>query len=138
MNQTIPKNSTARYLVPVVAIVVVGAVAIVGFLVLSPQPNIRAVEVTHHVLPFYTKTEGGIFGFGAKCVAQTWQVTFTLVNTGSATGFATVELIVDGKGTNRGQTYFIEANSQLGRSLSTEMQDCDDHTFDVEVIRVSR
>lgn len=115
----------------VVLIVVIVAVIGASVILASPQPNIQATNVqvakalTFCVFPEKTPV--------------TWQIAFTLVNTGSAGGFADVVIVADGKQTNAKNKYYVEARSQSKEQLLVQMPDCfDEHQFEVKIVSQSK
>ncbi len=77
------------------------------------------------------------FYITAQTCTQSVTFTFTLVNSGSADGYATVQLRVDGQAlwTNR---YFVSQGQQLLQNGGITLSDCDSHSINLVVSSQTR
>lgn len=73
-----------------------------------------------------------VFSITARTCTQTVSFSFTLVNSGSANGYATVQFQVDGQTmwTNR---YFVAEGQQLPKTGSVDLSDCNGHIYNVVI-----
>ena len=94
------------------------------------QPKMTLAEVT---LLSVRPVSFGCSGLFPTQGEQTYSFEFSIFNTGSGDGFATIGVLIDGK-THATQKYFIAANSKITRSTSTIVNDCDDHAFNLRIL----
>lgn len=124
-----PPRPAGRRLRNVVVVLVVVILALVGIgyyaLIIYPQPNITLTDV------LYNSSGCGFFGN----LYYTYSMTFTLVNTGSADGFATVVGYIDGSGVGQVQ-YFVPHGTSVDKGFSIDASDCNTHTPDVAITAV--
>ncbi len=125
----------------ILIVIVVGAVA--GVLTIgipaaqraAANPRIETTGISTTAVDHYT---GGFLGFGASCTSQTITVKLTLVNAGSADGFADIAYNVDGArlATN---TYFVRAGEQTTQTqVLPDLPDCSTHNVTVQVLGVRK
>lgn len=110
---------------------VVVAVAVVAVVIAPPfilqwiaQPNIFMTEVTVTIL-------------GGEFCSDDYFYFFTIVNSGDADGFATVEYLIDGAVRDT-QDYFVPAGTSIDRSFDVPVDDCETHTAAVRVGSVTK
>lgn len=67
---------------------------------------------------------------------ESWTVSFTLVNSGNANGYATVGVYVDGS-LYSSNNYFVPQGNQMSESASITSS-CGSHSYSVEVLSESK
>lgn len=113
----------------IVAVIVVVALAAIGYyvVVIYPQPNIVLTDALWSV--------SGCGFLGPSAYTFTW--TFTLVNAGSADGFATVTAYLNGAAWGSVQ-YFVLHGTQVDKSFSIDSPDCSPYTPDIGISSVTK
>ncbi len=125
-----PPSHVVRYvIIAVVAVIVVGLALGIG--IPLAQQSVTVPKITLTDAPY--STSGCLFGFGHY--TYTW--TFTLVNSGTANGFATVTAYIDGAATGAVQ-YFVPAGSQTSKGFSVDASDCASHSPDLAITSVTK
>lgn len=116
-----PRARMPRWLswlvIGIIVIAVVGGVIVFAVIPYFQQPKITLTNATH--------TTAGCGAFGPARWTYAW--TFTLVNTGDANGFATVEFYLNGQpdiGTFTTITYLVPHGSQVTEQASVQTTDC--------------
>lgn len=126
---------TPRWLVWLV-VGVVGVVVVGAALALVVVPYLAQPKVT---LTAATYSTSGCAGFGPDQWTYTW--TFTLVNTGNANGFATVEFYLNGQpnvGTYSTIVYLVPQGSQVTEQTSVQSADCGSYSPGATIISVDK
>lgn len=77
------------------------------------------------------------FYITAKTCTQTVNFSFTLVNSGSASGYATVQFTFDGQSYWSNQ-FFVSSGQQITETGSIVLSDCNSHNYEVVVSQVSK
>jgi hypothetical protein len=101
----------------VIVAVFIPAGAYGAYAVLGPKPDMTLVDTA----PQNAQSSCGVFFRSSQQVGAT----FTIVNTGKADGFVTVNLS-GGGGVLANDTYFVKAGQSVQKTLATNV-DCSEH-----------
>jgi len=120
----------ARYIITaVVAVIVVGVVLGIG--IPLAQQSVAAPKIT--LTDALYSTSGCFLGFGHY--TYTW--TFTLVNSGTADGFATVVGYIDGNAAGQA-VFFVPAGAHVDKGFSIDAPDCNSHSPNIGITSVTK
>ncbi len=122
------------YIIIVAAIISVAATSVIIVIPLAQtylsQPVIVPTDIG------FTKSGCGVF---TNTTFYTYNATFTLVNTGGASGFASTNFVLNGTVTLESNLYYVPANSQVTKTWSIAGPNCNANSLpSLDVVKVTK